>query len=84
MMGVPDSRLAIGQSLWFDNRSWTIVGRFSAKGTVLDCEVWVPLTDLKWLRKRETVSCLVVSPRRRGFSDVDAFTKTRFDLGLVL
>jgi putative ABC transport system permease protein len=83
MMGVPDSRLAIGRSLWFDNRSWSIVGRFAAKGTVLDCEVWVPLTDLQVATKRETVSCLVVTLDGADFSDVDAFTKQRFDLGLA-
>jgi putative ABC transport system permease protein len=84
MMGVPESRLSIGRSLWFDNRSWTIVGHFSARGTVLDCEIWVPLTDLQVATKRETVSCLVVTLDGAEFSDVDAFTKQRFDLGLAV
>lgn len=83
MMGVPDSRLAIGRTLWFDNRNWTIVGQFTARGTVLDCEVWVPLTDLQVATKRETVSCLVVTLDGADLSDVDAFTKQRFDLGLA-
>lgn len=83
MMGVPDSRLGIGKSLWFDNRAWTIVGRFVARGTVLDCEVWVPLTDLQTATKRETVSCIVVSLEGAEVGDVDVFTKQRFDLGLT-
>ncbi|MBI5252257.1 MAG: ABC transporter permease [Desulfomonile tiedjei] len=83
MMGVPDSRVAIGQSLWFDNRRWNVVGRFTARGTVLDCEIWVPLTDLQVATKRETVSCLVVTLDDAEFADVDAFTKQRFDLGLT-
>lgn len=83
MMGVPEARLAIGNSLWFDNRSWTIVGRFSAKGTVLDCEVWVPLRDIQTATKRDTVSCLVVTLDGADFADVDALTKQRFDLGLT-
>lgn len=83
MMGVPASRLALGNSLWFDNRSWTIVGRFTAKSTVFDCEVWVPLTDLQLATKRETVSCLVITLDGAGFGEVDAFTKMRFDLGLT-
>ncbi|MEW6351171.1 MAG: FtsX-like permease family protein [Thermodesulfobacteriota bacterium] len=83
MMGVPESRLAIGNSLWFDNRSWKIVGHFRARGSVLDCELWVPLTDLQVATKRETVSCLVVTLEDADFGDMDAFTKQRFDLGLA-
>lgn len=82
MMGVLASRLTIGNLLWFDNRSWTIVGHFMAKGTVLDCEIWVPLTDLQMATKRDTVSCLVVTTEGAEFEDVDVFTKQRFDLGL--
>ncbi len=83
MMGVAESRLEIGNSLWFDNRSWTIVGQFVARGTVLDCEIWVPLTDLQVATKRETVSCVVVALEDADFADVDAFTRQRFDLGLT-
>jgi len=83
MMGVPDSRLGIGNSLWFDNRSWTVVGRFAARGTVLDCEIWAPLTDLQIATKRETVSCVVIALEGADSSDVDAFARQRFDLGLT-
>jgi putative ABC transport system permease protein len=83
MMGVPESRLEIGNMLWFDNRSWTIVGQFSARGTVLDCEIWVPLTDIQVATKRETVSCVVITLEGADFADVDAFTRQRFDLGLT-
>jgi putative ABC transport system permease protein len=83
MMGVPDSRLAIGNSLWFDNRSWKIVGRFSARGAVFDCEIWAPLTDIQVATRRETVSCLVVTLEDADFSDVEAFTMQRLDLALA-
>lgn len=83
MMGVPGERLAPGNSLWFDNRQWKIVGRFSAPGSVLDCEIWVPLTDLQVATKRETVSGIVATLEDAGFSDVDVFTKQRFDLSLA-
>src|SRR5206468_768701 len=33
-MGVHSDRLAIGQTLWFDGRPWTISGTFEAPGTV--------------------------------------------------
>ncbi len=83
MMGVPEARLAIGETLWFDNRSWTVVGHFRARETVLDCEIWVPLSDLQVATKRETVSCLVVTLEGAESGDVDVFTKQRFDLGLA-
>ncbi|MDQ7784690.1 MAG: FtsX-like permease family protein [Desulfomonilaceae bacterium] len=83
MMRVPDSRLGVGKSLWFDNRSWTVVGRFAAPGSVLDCEIWVPLTDLQTAAKRDTVSCIVVTLDDAEVADVDAFTMQRFDLGLT-
>ena len=83
MMGVPESRLAIGNSLWFDNRSWTIVGRFSARGAVFDCELWAPLTDIQVATKRETVSCLIITLEDADVADVDAFTKQRLDLALT-
>lgn len=83
MMGVREERLRPGQTIWFDNRSWTIAGRFRARGTIMDAEVWVPLTDLQLAMKRDTVSCVVVTLGEGDFSDVDAFTKMRFDLGLV-
>ena len=82
MTGLPADRLRLGNTLWFDNRAWTIVGRFRARGTVMDAEVWVPLTDLQVATKRETVSCVVLSLGNAEFGDVDAFTKQRFDLEL--
>jgi len=83
MMGLPEERLKPGNAIWFDNRPWTIVGRFRALGTVMDAEVWVPLTDMQLAMKRDTVSCVVLTLGDGDFSDVDAFTKMRFDLGLV-
>jgi putative ABC transport system permease protein len=82
-MGVDKSTLRVGDHLWFDNRSWTIVGRFRAAGTVMDGEIWAPLSDLKVVTKRETVSCIVVTLGDGDFADLDAFTKQRLDLGLV-
>ena len=83
MMGLPEERLRLGSTLWFDNRAWTVVGRFRARGTVMDAEVWVPFTDLQVATKRDTVSGVVVTLDDADFADVDAFTKQRFDLGLV-
>jgi len=82
-MGVSAGRLRTGNSLWFDKRAWTIVGRFRTPGTVMNAEVWAPLSDLQVATKRGTVSCVVVTLDDATFEDLDAFTKMRFDLGLV-
>ena len=83
-LGVADDRLTIGQTLYFDHRDWTIVGRFSAPNTVMDAEVWVPLTDLQIATRREaTVSCVIVSLGKAAFADVDLFAKSRLDLEIV-
>ncbi len=84
-MGVPDERLAVGRTLHFDNRDWTIVGRFAAPNTVMDAEVWVPLTDLQIATKREaSLSCVVVSLGANGrYAEVDLFAKSRLDLEIA-
>ncbi len=82
-MGVPDDVVAVGRSLWFDDRSWKITGRFAAPETVMDAEIWVPLTDLQIATKRDNVSCIVLTLGDAEFADVDAFCKQRLDLELV-
>ncbi|MEO1279152.1 MAG: ABC transporter permease [Planctomycetota bacterium] len=80
-LGLPDDRLTVGQTLWFDNRDWTIVGRFQAPNTVMDAEVWMPIIDLQIATKRDaTISAVVVSLDSASFSDVDLFAKSRLDL----
>jgi putative ABC transport system permease protein len=81
-MGIPEDRLKLGKTLWFDNRAWKIVGRFRARGTVMDAEVWAPLTDLQVATRRNTLSCVVATLGDAEFEDVDAFTKQRLDLEL--
>lgn len=82
MLGLPPSAVAIGEALWFDGQEWRIVGRFRARGTVMDAELWTPLTDLQVATKRDGLSCIVVRLDTAEFADVDAFVKTRVDLGL--
>ena len=91
VLGVDDSELAIGKSITIDNQSRTIVGRFAAPGTVVEAEVWMPLTDLTATTRRETISCVVLTlePYNEAtgdgaeFADIDAFTKARPDLELT-
>jgi putative ABC transport system permease protein len=83
-MGVADSRLAVGQTIVFDERTWTIAGRFEAPGTVMEAEIWTPLSDLQIAARRDNVSCVVVTmDSADGFDDVDTFARQRLDLELV-
>lgn len=83
-MALPEERLAVGRTLHFDNRDWTITGRFSAPGTVMDAEVWLPLTDLQIATKREaSLSCVVISLDTATFGDIDFFAKGRLDLEIA-
>lgn len=80
-LGLPDERLAVGRTLHFDNRDWTIVGRFQAPSTVMDAEIWLPLPDLQVASRRQnTLSCVVVSLGSATYTDVDMFAKSRLDL----
>lgn len=91
VLGVPESEVAVGRTLLLDGRPWTIVGRFSAPGTAVEAEVWLPLADLMTATRRDTISCVVLTldpyDEATGdgaeFGDVAAFTKTRPDLELV-
>lgn len=80
-LGVPAKRLALGQTLYFDDRDWTVVGRFTAPNTVMNAEIWIPLTDLQIATSRESsLSCVIVTLDTARFADVDAFAKSRLDL----
>lgn len=81
-LGLEDERLAIGQALWVGGRELVIVGRYTAPNTVMDAEVWMPLTSLQTLTRREAVSCVVLTLDEGEFADVDVFVKSRVDLEL--
>ncbi len=83
-LGLSDTRLAVGQTLWFDNRAWTISGRFTAPNTVMDAEIWMPLPDMQVATKREnTLSCVILTPDTASFADADLFAKSRLDLEIA-
>ncbi len=84
-LGLPEERLALGRTLHFDDRDWSIVGRFSAPNSVMNAEIWLPLTDLQIATNRAaSLSCVVVTLGRGAggatFADVDLFAKGRLDL----
>jgi putative ABC transport system permease protein len=82
-LGVDDEELGIGRQLWFDNHAWTITGHFSAPQTVMDAEIWVPLTDLQIATKRDTLSCVVLTLDEATVEDVEIWCAQRLDLELV-
>lgn len=83
-LGVPAERLAVGRTLHFDGRDWTIVGRFRAPNTVMNAEIWLPLTDLQIASNRESsLSCVILTLESATFADVDLFAKSRLDLEIT-
>jgi putative ABC transport system permease protein len=82
-MGIPEDRLAVGKTMFFDDRAWTIAGTFDAPNTVMEAEVWAPLTDLQIAARRDNLSCVVMTLDTAEFDDVDAFARQRLDLELV-
>ncbi|MCC6951676.1 MAG: ABC transporter permease [Phycisphaerales bacterium] len=92
VLGLPPADLAVGRSIVFGETQWTIVGTFTAPGTAVEAELWVPLTDLTTATKRETISCVVLTldpynpdtGEGAEVADVDAFSRTRPDLELAV
>ena len=83
-MGVPEEQLAVGMTLYFDKRPWTITGKFEAPNTVMESEVWLPLRDLQIAARRDNLSCVILTLDDGGdFADVDLFVKQRLDLELI-
>lgn len=83
-LGLPDERLQLGKTLHFDDRNWTIVGRFSAPNTVMNAEIWIPITDLQIATNREaSLSCVILTLEDGTFADADLFAKSRLDLEIT-
>lgn len=83
-LGLPSERVAVGQTLHFDDRDWTIVGQFSAPNTVMNAEVWIPLTDLQIATNRQSsLSCVIITLESGTFADADLFAKSRLDLEIT-
>lgn len=83
-LGLPTERLSVGSTLHFDGRDWKIVGQFAAPNTVMNAEIWLPLTDLQVATNREaSLSCVIVTLENASFADVDLFAKARLDLEIT-
>jgi len=82
-MGLPSERLSVGKKIWFDNREWTISGRFEAPGTVMEAELWCNLPDLQLAAKRNNLSCVVLTLDTATIGDIEVFAAQRLDLELA-
>jgi len=82
-LNVPSHNLEPGQTLEIDDLKFSISGVFAAPGTVMESEIWMPLSDLRVLAKRDSLSCVVLRLEDpEDFSEAELFTKQRLDLEL--
>ncbi|MDZ4820761.1 MAG: ABC transporter permease [Planctomycetota bacterium] len=82
-LGCDPGELAIGMTIRFDNRDWTVSGRFAAGGAAFESEIWAPLESLQTALKRQDISLVAVGlAANADSSDVELFCKERIDLEL--
>ena len=83
-MGASAADLRVGQTLWFDNREWRISGRFEAPNTVMESEIWTPLTELQIATRQDNfLSCVIITLDDATFEDVETFATERLYLELT-
>ncbi|WP_372899389.1 ABC transporter permease [Stieleria sp.] len=82
-LGSSDEAMAVGQTIEFEGRSWTISGRFAAGGAAYESEIWCNLGDLQTATKRQDLSlaAMLLTPGSSP-AEVKLFCKERTDLEL--
>ena len=82
-LGLSEDRLAPGETIEMEGKTWKVSGRFAAAGSVFESELWCRLDDLQQALKRQDLSLVALSmaPGAR-FSEVNLFCKERVDLNL--
>ena len=66
-MGVPQSALGVGATLHFEGKTWTICGRYTANGGIIESELWAREQDMMTVlrRRTHTFACIrFTSPRQ--------------------
>jgi ABC-type lipoprotein release transport system permease subunit len=82
-LGRSTQALAVGRAVFFEGRRWRVSGRFAARGSTLESELWCPLDDLQRAMKRQDLSLVaVILAPGAAYADVDEFCKERLDLEL--
>jgi len=86
-LGLAPGSLALGSRLRVEGSEFEIVGRFEAPGSVMEPEIWAPLTDVLAATRRSTISCVVVTLDPEGGASVEdlaVFAMRRLDLELTV
>ena len=82
-LGVPPERLARGNTVEFEGRTWRISGTFAAAGSAFESEMWCRLDDLQQAMKRQDLSIVALTlASPADFADVELFCQERLDLEL--
>jgi len=82
-LGTRAEALAIGKSIEFEGRQWTISGRFAAGGAAYESEIWCDLSDFQMATKRQDLSLVAMLLAPEGTpAEVELFCKERIDLEL--
>lgn len=82
-LSVSAEDMAIGRTIGFEGRSWTISGQFSAGGAAYESEIWCHLADFQTATKRQDISlvAMLLAPNATP-AEVSLFCKERTDLEL--
>ena len=82
-LGCEESKLAVGEEMTFEKRTWRISGRFTAGGSAFESEIWCRLPDFQQALKRQDLSlvALRMEPSANA-AFVELFCKERTDLEL--
>ena len=82
-LGAAEEATAIGNTLQFEGRTWTISGQFAAGGSAYESEIWCNLTDFQTATKRQDLSLVALLLRPDASpAEVQLFCKERTDLEL--
>jgi putative ABC transport system permease protein len=65
-LGVSKEALAPGKTVRFEGKDWTVAGRFTAGGSLIESEMWIDVNILKQLLRRQTCTFAVVRMANAG------------------
>jgi len=86
-LALPPGSLSLGTRVRIEGSEFVVVGRFEAPGSVMEPEIWAPLSDVLAAAKRTTISCVVVALDPEGgaaLQDLAAFAARRLDLEIAV
>lgn len=83
-VGLPDDAIGIGDRLVVESGNFEVSGIFSAPGTTIESEIWVPMEELQALANRNDISAVFARvDTDEDLAFVDLFAKRNLDLELL-